>query len=193
MDDYVSEVRDLKERGITLGDIVTLSKRLQHMPRMYQCRAGEKNPQSVAEHSYLTAMLAMVYWKFCTQDFDLGRVLMGILLHDLPEAIFGDRMRDGKTKENNEQENKVLIDMVKCLGIPIWADPFPARAYEPLFGKRLALLDNIELLLGLLDYQNDKYMRMVYVHVRNYLESPKFHDVQGKEFIIYLESHGLLE
>lgn len=46
--------------------------------------------QSVAEHSYRTAIIGIVLAKMSTEQVDLHKLLMICLLHDLPEARMGD-------------------------------------------------------------------------------------------------------
>src|ERR1700693_4435909 len=62
-------------------------------------KLGLKNPESVADHSYRTALMAMVISD--SRGLDTSKAVRLALLHDLPEAIAGDAMpeeRSGKLK-----------------------------------------------------------------------------------------------
>ncbi|MDA4114358.1 MAG: HD domain-containing protein [Thaumarchaeota archaeon] len=60
-------------------------------------KLGIKDPESVADHSYRTALMAMVYSD--VHGLDTLRVLKMALIHDLPEAIVGDSIPGERTKE----------------------------------------------------------------------------------------------
>jgi putative hydrolases of HD superfamily len=55
------------------------------------------DPESVADHSYRTALMAMVYSD--ARGLDTARVLKMALIHDLPEAIVGDSIPGERTKK----------------------------------------------------------------------------------------------
>ena len=68
-------------------------------------KLGLTNPESVADHSYRTALMTMVISD--SRGLDTGRALRLALLHDLPEAVVGDAMpeeRSGKRKTAVETE-----------------------------------------------------------------------------------------
>jgi putative hydrolase of HD superfamily len=65
-----------------------IAARLKSLPRKGWLRAGVERPETVAAHSYLVALLAMV-----TADLhglDALKVVRMALLHDLGEALIGD-------------------------------------------------------------------------------------------------------
>lgn len=68
-------------------------------------KLGLTNPESVADHSYRTALMTMVISD--SRGLDTGRALRLALLHDLPEAVVGDAMpeeRSGTRKAAVETE-----------------------------------------------------------------------------------------
>ena len=54
-----------------------------------------KDPESVADHSYRTALMAMAYSD--ARGLDTAKVLKMALIHDLPEAIVGDSIPGERT------------------------------------------------------------------------------------------------
>ena len=63
-------------------------QRLKHVRREGWVRAGVKNPESVADHTYACAMLSMIVGD--VYRLDTERLIRMALLHDLPESITGD-------------------------------------------------------------------------------------------------------
>jgi putative hydrolases of HD superfamily len=62
---------------------------LKAQPRRgWVLKLGMKNPESVADHSYRTAVMAMVYAD--ARGLDGARAVKMALIHDLPESIVGD-------------------------------------------------------------------------------------------------------
>jgi len=85
-----SSGRRSKEAGNFL-DIVSAAGRLKNESRRGWVRKlGLNDPESVADHSYRTALIAMVYSD--QRKLDTSRVVKMAILHDLPEAIVGDTM-----------------------------------------------------------------------------------------------------
>src|SRR5580692_9860271 len=72
--------------------------RLKSEPRKgWVIKLGIKDPESVADHSYRTALMAMVYSD--AHGLDTARVLKMALIHDLPEALVGDSIPGERTKK----------------------------------------------------------------------------------------------
>jgi 5'-deoxynucleotidase YfbR-like HD superfamily hydrolase len=71
------------------------------------------NPESVAEHSYRMAMLAMVLAP--TMSVDQGKVIMMSLIHDLGEVETGDLV--GSVKNVEQHKTKYVIERRALVGI----------------------------------------------------------------------------
>ncbi len=73
-------------------------------------RAGVKNPESVAAHSWGMAMLAT---QLCPGDLNFQRVLELCILHDVAEVRVGDiTPHDGiAPEEKHRQETKAIQEM----------------------------------------------------------------------------------
>ena len=81
-----------------LLDFFYLVSELKKTPRSgWKNKIGVIHPESVADHSYGTAMMAMVLSDLRTMDTE--KILRMALLHDLAESITGDFMPDEISKE----------------------------------------------------------------------------------------------
>lgn len=73
-----------------------MAGRLKSEPRKgWVSKLRMKNPESVADHSYRTALMAMAYSD--ARGLDTAKVLKMALIHDLPEAIVGDSIPGERT------------------------------------------------------------------------------------------------
>ena len=64
-------------------------------------KLGLNNPESVADHSYRTALMAMVISD--SRGLDTVKAVRLALLHDLPEAIVGRCHARGKVREAQDR------------------------------------------------------------------------------------------
>jgi putative hydrolase of HD superfamily len=92
------------------------ANRLKAIPRMGWQMRGVSHPESVAEHTFCVAFLAMILADFVEEEVDGERLLAIALLHDLGEAVTGDlpepalRFLPGSAKR--EAEEAVLREML---------------------------------------------------------------------------------
>ena len=92
-----------------------MSGRLKsEMRRGWVKKLGMARPESVADHSYRTALITMVFSD--TLGLDTGKALRLALLHDLPEAIVGDAMPEERSgKRKIEMETKAMEEILSEL------------------------------------------------------------------------------
>ena len=115
-----------------LLDILSVAERLKCNTRHCDTSSGRR--ESVAEHSWRAALLAMLLSgvkEFAA--YDMNRVIRMCLIHDLGEAFTGDIPTFEKTAENEKKESSVLND---------WVAGFP----EPQRGEFRDLFAEIEKL-----------------------------------------------
>lgn len=87
-----------------LIDFFYVISELKKVPRKgWKEKVGIDKPESVADHSYGTAMMAMVFSD--TRNLDTEKILKMALLHDLAESITGDF-----TPNEISKENKTIIE-----------------------------------------------------------------------------------
>lgn len=84
-----------------LFDFFYLVSELKKIPRSgWKNKIGIKHPESVADHSYGTAIMAMVLSD--SHKLDTEKILKMALLHDLAESITGDFMPEEISKETKK-------------------------------------------------------------------------------------------
>lgn len=126
---------------------------------------GVVNPESVAEHSFRCAVLAMYIADL--KNLDVEKLVKMMLLHDLHETVTGDY--DHQTKrEIGEEELKirankaireVLADLPHELQeryLNLWLEFEHEKTTEAKMAKQI---DNLELAFQALEYQEEGYNR----------------------------------
>ena len=73
-----------------LLEIILACNELKAIPRMGWRVRGVRDGESVAEHSYAVALIAMLIADRLDIDIDTGKLLKIALVHDLPEHMLGD-------------------------------------------------------------------------------------------------------
>lgn len=82
-------------------DFFYLVAELKKIPRSgWKNKVGIEHPESVADHSYGIAVMAMVLSDL--HGFDTGKIIKMALLHDLAESLTGDFMPGEITPENKK-------------------------------------------------------------------------------------------
>ncbi|MGB9623168.1 MAG: HD domain-containing protein, partial [Candidatus Bathyarchaeia archaeon] len=77
-----------------IGEFLRIVGRLKRLPRTGWLESQINDPESVAEHSFRTAVLAMVFADL--KNLNVERVVRMALLHDLAEAEIGDLTPEAK-------------------------------------------------------------------------------------------------
>lgn len=95
-----------------LLNALTVASRLKDTTR--HCYTAEGRHESVAEHSWMTTLMAF----FIRDEFpnvDMDKVIRMCIIHDLGECFTGDIPTFDKTKANEEREDALLSDWVNTL------------------------------------------------------------------------------
>ena len=102
-----------------IEDFLDVAIKLKTVPRQgWINKLGLKNPESVADHCYSMAVMAMVFSDL--KKLDTGKMIKMTLLHDLAEAITGDLTPDEVTRSEKEKmENKAMKKILSTLPKPI--------------------------------------------------------------------------
>ena len=93
-------------------EILHVAERLKDAGR--HCTTSKGRPESVAEHSWRIALMAMLL----REEFpalDMDRVVDMCLIHDLGECFTGDIPTFRKTDADRKTEDELLADWVKSL------------------------------------------------------------------------------
>jgi len=128
------------------------------MRRGWVKKLGMKHPESVADHSYRTALMAMVISD--SRGLNTGRAMRLALLHDLPEAIVGDATpgeRSGARKSALETKamEEIISDFpkdAKDLYRGVWREYLEGATKE---ARLVRQLDKLEMAIQAWEYAND--------------------------------------
>ncbi len=134
--------------------------KLKLVPRSGWVQRGVKHAESVAEHSYRVALVAMLLCDL--QKCSAEKVLKMALLHDLQEALVGDITK--KSANYNEKKaverraiEKILHSLPGKLGkeyLKLWKEYADQKTKEARLVKQA---DKLELLLQVREYEKLGY------------------------------------
>ena len=133
-------------------EITGILKRTQ---RTGWVEVGVYQPESVADHTFRTAFLCMLYADM--ESLDPLKLLRMALIHDLPEAIIGDLMPSQKTAETKENEETAIRQIVSLLPkmqrenyLAVWNEYREGKTKE---AKAVRQLEKIEMALQAKEYE----------------------------------------
>ncbi len=150
--------------------------KLKNIERSGWLVEGIKNPESVADHSFRTALMALVLAKG-REDIDANKAVKMALVHDIAESQIGDVLVDWKIKYLGEkakridgthgmtQEEKIRIEkngmekLVSLLGgdgneiFGLWKEFEERKSKEAVFVKSVEVF---ETLLQCFEYEKDQ-------------------------------------
>lgn len=99
-----------------LVEFFHLVEKLKQEKRKGWVQRGVKEPESVADHSFRLALLALVFAE--RQKLDVNRCVLMALLHDLPEILVGDvatmpgdEDNAGLQREKHRREEKAMKEI----------------------------------------------------------------------------------
>jgi len=129
----------------------------------WNSRLQMKNPESIADHSYRAAMLAMCLGDL--MEVDAERLIRMLLLHDIQEAITGDydyraKKKIGITEVKRQEANairQVLSLLPKKLQrnyLSIWKDFENQNTQEAILANDI---DKLEMIMQALEYEKKGY------------------------------------
>ncbi len=131
--------------------------RLKSEPRRgWVLKLGVRDPESVADHSYRTALIAMVYAD--ARLLDTEKVMKMALIHDLPEAIVGDRTPGEVTRRRKRESEsaairKILDDLPerqRSEYLGVWGEFSRGRSRE---ARLVRQVDKLEMALQAVEYR----------------------------------------
>jgi len=129
---------------------------LKRIPRTGWVQAGIKEPESVADHSFRTTLLAMVLSD--QMGLDTEKVVRMALIHDLAESMTGDLTPSQKLNDHSENEADAMAGILSLLPrglgdryMGLW-DEYEAQKTPE--AKLVHNSDRIEMLVQALEYED---------------------------------------
>src|SRR5262245_8837623 len=103
----------MQAEAIRILDFLALSERLKRELRHSWLSDGRR--ESVAEHTWQMALIALLAHRHLEHPVDIGRVLKIILVHDLVEALAGDipYFEVGERKELKADRERAAIEEIR--------------------------------------------------------------------------------
>ena len=140
------------QKFIKFLEITGILKRTQ---RTGWVDVGVYQPESVADHTFRTAFLCMLYADM--EGLDPLKLLRMALIHDLPEAVIGDLMPSQKSTENKENEENAMHQILSLLPkmqrenyLAVWNEYQEGKTRE---AKAVRQLEKIEMALQAKEYE----------------------------------------
>lgn len=142
-------------------DFALLIGKLKRLPRTGWVDRNIHDPESVAEHSYRMALLAMVLAP--TLSFDVTKTMKLALVHDLAEAEIGDIVTVRGTEivgdivEKRAKELKAMQGIAQLLDIhkleALFSEYIEQSSPEARLVKQL---DRLEMLIQAYEYESEQ-------------------------------------
>lgn len=128
---------------------------LKQTERTGWVEVGVYQPESVADHTFRTALLCMLYADI--ENLDTLKILRMALIHDLHEAILGDLTPKQKTAETKRNEETSINNMLKLLPkrqrenyLAVWNEYQEGKTKE---AQAVRQLEKIEMALQAKEYE----------------------------------------
>ena len=142
-----------------LFDFFNIVSELKKIPRKgWKEKLGLQNPESVADHSYITTVMAMIISDL--NGLDTQKIMKMSLLHDLAESITGDLIPEEiSKKEKTELENQTISEIFAKLPANL-ADDYTKilHEYQKKESKEAELVhevDRLEMALQARKYRSE--------------------------------------
>jgi putative hydrolases of HD superfamily len=138
------------------------------------------NPESVADHSFRTALMAMLLSKKCGYDED--KCTKMALLHDLAEAIAGD-ITPGEMTQNRKMKAENAAATILFENEPrlkrIWKE---YAAQETREAKFVFELDKLEMMLQAAEYQDKHHIDLgeFFSYAKERIRTPELKKIAAK-------------
>ena len=171
-----------------LFDFFYLTTELKKVPRKgWKNKVGIEHPESVADHTYGTALMAMVFSD--VRNLDTEKILKMALLHDLAESVTGDFMPEEISKENKKTaENDAIKEILGKLPEDIshkyeniWNEYTQASTKESIL---LHEIDKFEMAIQAIKYSSEGFSNE---KLGMFIDSAK-KEIKSRELLDILDS-----
>jgi 5'-deoxynucleotidase len=171
-----------------LFDFFYIVSELKNVPRKgWKQKVGIENPESVADHSYGTAIMSMVFSD--TMGLNTEKILKMALLHDLAESITGDFMPEEISKEEkrtaeNDAMEEILSNLPSKLSEgyrQIWKEYLQGNSKETTL---IHEIDKLEMAIQAIKYSSEGFPKE---KLKTFVESAR-KDIKSKELLDILDT-----
>lgn len=145
----IIKTMELLELFHKLGDLKTIK-------RAGIVRMGVPNAESIADHSFRVAIIAMFFSDYL-KDIDCQKLIKMALIHDIPETICGDiTPHDGISLEEKKKIEKIaLAELLSKIPnkdeyIDLWHEYDEGKSHE---AKIVQNIDKLEMVIQAGEYQ----------------------------------------
>jgi len=144
-----------------LLDFFNIIADLKKIPRKgWKEKVGLLTPESVADHSYNMAVMAMVLSDL--REFDTEKILRMALLHDIAESVTGDFTPEEISKKDKKKlEDNAMLDILSKLPstlasnyTKIWTEYQNGNSKEAILVHEI---DHLEMALQAQKYRGEGY------------------------------------
>ncbi len=146
---------------VRLVDFFETVGKLKATARSGWAEVGIQKPESVADHTFRTAIICSIYSDL--EGLDELKVLRMALIHDLPEAITGDLTPLKKTGESEKKENEAMNQILGLLPekhrrkyLVTWKEYQTGKTRE---AKAVRQIDKLEMALQAKEYEKARLTR----------------------------------
>ena len=142
-----------------LLQLLLSANQLKRVPRMGWMMRGVSDTESVADHSYGVAVIALILAGRVDQSVDVGKLLTMALIHDLPEAILSDIPSPASAFLPSTTKRKAEVDALVALTEGLverdrWQDLWAEYAEQTSVEGRLVHdADRLDMLLQAYVYE----------------------------------------
>ncbi len=161
---------------------------LKKVPRKgWKEKVGISQPESVADHSYSTAIMAMVLSDY--KNMNVEKMIKMALLHDLAESITGDFMPGEISRENKKDiENQVMQELLSKLPSAL-VDKYAILwdEYQKGVSQESVLLheiDKLEMAIQAIKYSNEGFSKE---NLREFIDSAR-KGIDSKDLLAVLDT-----
>jgi len=144
-----------KNSLVKLIEFFKRSGQLKKVSRSGWIRVGVTSPESVADHTFRTALLCMIFSSL--EGLDELKMLQMALIHDLPEVIVGDLTPSEKVKADKNSEEDAMKNLLAFLPkksrnkyIKIWHEYVNGITVE---ARAVRQLEKLEMALQAKEYE----------------------------------------
>ena len=171
-----------------LFDFFYLALELKKVQRKgWKSKVGIEYPESVADHSYGTAIMTMILSDM--QNLDTEKILKMALLHDLAESIIGDFMpgeisKDNKKTVEDDTMKEILVKLPENIAPQynnIWNEYSQASTKESIL---LHEIDKFEMAIQAVKYSSEGFSNEKLVA---FIDSAK-KEIKSKELVDILDT-----